>query len=299
VVVGHRRPHRIAVVAPITGPRAAWGQLLQGAIARIVPPADEAAMRWVVHDEAAVLRSLTAGAGGRSSDIVAGGYAAVFGHLDQEGLDSVLPHYAEAGLPCFLPLILPGDPPRPDLVLGWSSPIDSQAALLVKLLHSIGSRSVLLLRDSSHYGRRLAELLEASVPELAEVRDAEEPQLSSPVDAVVLCALYHRAAQAAAALQADGYQGHLIFTGDCAIAEFSGQDGPFRGSHLVRPAEGATGRVELAVRALQHAGGNLRTGATGPQWVAAVREASSVPLDLSGRPIADSWQLVRLDGSPL
>jgi ABC-type branched-subunit amino acid transport system substrate-binding protein len=297
VVFSHQRPHRIAVVAPITGPRAAWGQLLQGAIARIAPPSDEATVRWVVHDEAAVGRLVNVASGNRQSDLAIGGYAAVFGHLDQECLDRVLPHYATAGLPCFLPFILPERPPRPDLVLGWSSSLDSQAALLVRLLDSIGTRSVLLLRDGSHYGHRLAELLERAIPELARTHDAEALADYPSADVVVMCTLYHRAAQAAAALHAEGYRGRLVFPGDCAIAEFFGQGDMFHGSHLVRPAEGTAGRAEIAVRALQQAGEVLRPGATGPEWTDAVREASVIPLGPEGRPVADSWQLVRLDGS--
>jgi len=296
--MGRRRAHRIAVVVPVTGSRALWGQLLQNAIARASSssPPDAPAARWIVHDEAALTGPIPIG-GPDSTGLTDDSYSAVFGHLDPGLLDSTLPHYAAADLPCFLPFTHPEHRPRPDLVLGWSSSPRAQAELLVKLLRSVGARTVLLLRDSSTYGSRLAQLLNEALPELSEIRDAGGAQERVVSDAVVLCALYHRAAESAEALRDAGYRGHLILPWDCSIGEVFSPPGLSHGSHLVRPVGGAKAWAELAALALHKAALTLRAGATGTEWVAAVRKASSVPLDPQGRPVAETWQLLKLDGS--
>jgi len=130
--MGRRRAHRIAVVVPVTGSRALWGQLLQNAIARASSssPPDAPAARWIVHDEAALTGPIPIG-GPDSTGLTDDSYSAVFGHLDPGLLDSTLPHYAAADLPCFLPFTHPEHRPRPDLVLGWSSSPRAQADRLI------------------------------------------------------------------------------------------------------------------------------------------------------------------------
>src|SRR4051794_2886088 len=89
-----RERPRAAIVAPFSGPRRAWGDLLQLAAQR----RDD--VEWVQVDDEG--RAELGAACARR--VIAVEAVAVIGHFNSGGAARALPVYAAAGLPCLLPL---------------------------------------------------------------------------------------------------------------------------------------------------------------------------------------------------
>ena len=117
---------RAAIVAPFSGPRRAWGDLLQRAAAR----RDDIAWLEVDDEGRAELGAVCA------RRVVGAGCVAAVGHFNSGGAALALPEYAAAGVPCLLPLATaPGLPElAPGLVLRHCPTDDDQARALVAAL---------------------------------------------------------------------------------------------------------------------------------------------------------------------
>ncbi|MCD9591933.1 FAD-dependent oxidoreductase [Streptomyces sp. 8ZJF_21] len=271
---------RVAVVGPFSGPRAAWGELLTRAAADHGDPG----VVWEFHDDRGdadaaegVARALTA------EPVV----RAVIGHFNSLGAARALPHYRRAGLPVLLPLAT-----DPDLLasggggaLRWCPHDLGQPAAIRRAAQDLGIGTLAAVDDGSPYGRRLAERFAALSPDPAATGQA-----------LVVCGTHHGAADTARRLRADGHDGPLFFTDDCAVAEFADLLGDQASSaRVVRLRGGPRLQVEAAFAALVRA---LRSdpAATGDRLLAAVRAAARLSFDADGDPVdADDdggWEVV-------
>lgn len=281
----------VAVVGPLTGPRAAWGRLLSVAVRRA-----GGGVRWVWHDDRGDPEAARVAAG---RIVRYGGYAAVLGHFNSRGARAALPAYRAAGLACLLPLATePGLPAlAPGLVLRWCCTDETQAAALLAALAAAGHRSAGVLTDGTAQMRGLADLLLAADGAALSVRELPAGTAPDrPVTAVVVVAAHHRAAALARELRSHGFAGQFAFTDDCAVAEFADLAGAAADGALVtRQPGGAAGRVAAAAAALAAALAADPTG-SGPRLVAAVRRHTPLTFDRSGELTAAGWTVHRLPG---
>ncbi|MFB7510432.1 FAD-dependent oxidoreductase, partial [Streptomyces broussonetiae] len=277
------RAVRVAVVGPFSGPRAAWGELLTRAAAGHTDPG----FAWEFHDDRGdaeeaerVARALTADPGA--------GVRAVVGHFNSLGAARALPWYRQAGLPLLLPLAT-----DPDLLarggggaLRWCPHDAGQPGAIRRAAQDLGIAVPAVVDDGSAYGRRLAERFGAG--------SGKAPP--APDDPLVVCGTHHGAAATAHRLRAEGRQGPLFFTDDCAVPEFADLLGELAdAARVVRLRGGPQRQVDAAFAALV---GALRTdpAATGDRLLTAVRAAADLSFDADGDPVdaddAAGWEVV-------
>jgi glycine/D-amino acid oxidase-like deaminating enzyme/ABC-type branched-subunit amino acid transport system substrate-binding protein len=289
---GGRERASVAVVGPFTGPRAAWGKLLQEAAATRGD-----AVRWRFFDDegdADVARD-------RGRDVISeGGHAAVIGHFNSLGASATLPLYASAEMPVLLPLAT-----RPGLLAhagGWAlrfCPDDAaQAAAICRKAAADRQPELIVMHDGTQYGRELAACFEAltSTPITISTEDASgRPPATA---AVVLCGAHHTVAALVQRIRAGGHRGPLIVTDDCQVAEFRHLAGQAADEALVARMTGsAAGRVDEAFSALASAleEDPRRRGA---KLLAAVRRGTARAFGPSGDllPTAEDpgWEVVPL-----
>ncbi|WP_221351696.1 FAD-dependent oxidoreductase [Streptomyces beigongshangae] len=280
---------RVAVVGPFSGPRAAWGELLTRAAAAH----RGAGVGWEFHDDRGdadtaerVARALTADPGPA--------VRAVIGHFNSLGAAQALPHYRQAGLPVLLPLAT-----DPDLLaaggggaLRWCPHDLGQCAAIRRAAQDLGVGPLTAVDDGSPYGRRLAERFAGLSPDPV-------PDPAATGRALVVCGTHHGAADTARRLRADGHDGPLFFTDDCAVPEFTDLLGDAAGdARVVRLRGGPYLQVEAAFAALLRA---LRSdpAATGDRFLTAVRAVAGPVFDADGDPVdADDdagWEVVPVD----
>lgn len=235
------------MVGPFSGPRAAWGTLLDDAIAAV---SGSAAVTWTRYDD----RGDAEVAAARAREVVEdGGFAAVVGHFNSLGARAALPLYRDHGLPVVLPLAT-----APGLTAGAGGialrlcPDDAgQAAAIVAACRGIGHRTIDAVHDGTGYGLRLAELVRAAAEPLGILVRLHTHWPASPQRAVVLCAVHHAGA---ALLRERGAAepGQLIVaTDDCDVPEFAELAGPaVHGVRVARLTGGPGARVTAAFAAL-------------------------------------------------
>ena len=266
---------RAAIVAPFSGPRRAWGELLQAAAQR----RDD--VDWIeVDDEGraelgrpCAQRAIEAGA------------VAVVGHFNSGGAAAALPEYAAAGVPCLLPLATA--PPltalAPTLVLRHCPTDDDQAHALVDAL---GGTGVAVVDDASRYGSGLAERIEAAGATRVGAADA-----TIWPGGLVVSGVHRDAADLARRLGAAGCTARLAFVDDCSVAEFAELAGDAAHGALVAGfPEGGAACVDAMVDALADA----LTAAPpfrGAVLLDAVRAFSAVTYDGRGERVGAAWDV--------
>lgn len=271
----NRRPE-IAVVAPLTGPRAAWGAVLLGGIER-AKAEHPAAADWRVHDETA----------GVEEEVVAGGYAAVVGHSDPARGRIAEAVYGAAGLTCLLPFLPPGA-----TALSWSPDGDSLPGLIVEGAAALGAATLRILHDGSPQWTELARRVgeESAAAGLPTSPSPSSSGGKRDVLAVLapqeLCLRLARAA---------GPRGPVLIPADCGLGTFRSLDPDAAGLEVwaVHTQSCAVRRADRAVTALARtlaAAPDLR----GPQLTAAVRANSGVLLSPRGAPLGEGWRISRL-----
>ncbi|MFG2906698.1 FAD-dependent oxidoreductase [Kitasatospora sp. NPDC048286] len=226
---------RVAVVGPFSGPRAAWGELLEGAAAA------HDGVRWEFHDDrgdAIVARKV-------AETIVAdGGHALVVGHFNSAGARLALPVYRCAGVPLLLPLATAPrllDGPA-GAALRWCPDDLAQLVELRSAIRRAGHTRLAVADDGSTYGAVLAQLLRGLPADGVRLVDAGD------ADALVVCGTHVGAAREARARRAAGFTGALYFTDDCAVDEFPGLLGDAgHAANVARLRGGAAAYVESAL----------------------------------------------------
>lgn len=283
---------RVAVVGPFSGPRAAWGTLLDDAIAAV---SGRAAVTWTRYDDQGDAEVAAA----RAREIVEdGGFAAVVGHFNSLGARAALPLYRDHGLPVVLPLAT-----APGLTAGAGGlalrlcPDDTgQAAAIVAACRGTGRRAVDAVHDGTGYGLRLAELVRAAAEPLGVPVRLHTHWPASPERAVVLCAVHHSGA-ALLRERAAAEPGRLIVaTDDCDVPEFAELAGPAaRGVRVARLTGGPGARVTAAFAALAGALGK-HPGRRGTSLTDTVRAELPWEFDAHGDPAAPDpgagWEVV-------
>ncbi|MGH8886547.1 MAG: FAD-dependent oxidoreductase [Egibacteraceae bacterium] len=286
-----QRDALVAVVGPLSGPRAAWGELLTAGIAAV----PHAPVRWELFDD----RGEVAEAVARAQEVVADGeFAAVVGHFNSMGAREALPVYRAAGLPALLPLAT-----APGLLEGMAGtalrlcPDDvGQAAVIARACRERGQHRLAVVHDGSGYGQRLAALvLAAAGPDLSVLVHEMLPE--EPIDgAVVFCGVHHRVAELLRRGHRPGQGGLVLVTDDCDVPEFAELAGPAASGALVaRLAGGAPGRAAAAFAALAGALAK-HPGHRGAALLDAVRGELADELGPDGDPIGGSsgagWEVV-------
>lgn len=266
-----RRPE-VAVVAPLTGPRAAWGAVLLGGIER-AKAEHPAAADWRVHDETA----------GVVETVVAGDYAAVVGHSDPARGRIAAAAYEAAGLTCLLPFLPPGA-----TALSWAPDEDSLARLIVEGAAALGAASLSTLHDEGPHWTELARRVgkEAVAAGLAE---APSPHAG---DVLAVLAPQDRSLRLA---RAAAPRGPVLIPADCGLATFGSLDAASAGLDVwaVHARSCAVRRADSAVTALAR----TLTGSPhlrGPALTEAVRANSGILLTPRGAPLGEGWSISRL-----
>ncbi|MBT2406355.1 MULTISPECIES: FAD-dependent oxidoreductase [unclassified Streptomyces] len=268
---------RAAVVGPFSGPRAAWGELLErGAAAH-------AEVHWDLHDdrgEATAARSVA------EAVVADGRYALVVGHFNSAGARAALPVYRAAGLPVLLPLAT-----APKLLAGtagealrWCPDDLAQLAALREEIRWAGHTHLAVADDGSTYGAVLAQLL-LVLPEDTLRVTAAEPGSAITATALVVCGTHAGAAREARARRKAGFEGALYFTDDCAVDEFAELLGDVAGEAFVaRLHGGAAAQVDSAFAAAAGALASAPSHA-GPDVLAALRAHPGRSFTAEGEPV--------------
>ena len=232
---------RVAVVGPLSGPRAAWGRLLVDAAAAF----PYSRVSWELFDD----HGDAALAAARAQDVAGdGGFAAVAGHFNSLGALAALPVYRRAGLPVLLPLATaPGLSGGGALVMRFCPDDDAQAAAIVRACRERGLPRVAVAHDGSGYGRRLAGRVLAAAGGHLRAEPAHWPE--APQTPLVLCGVHHAVARMLAQ-QAAG-AALVLVPDDCDIPEFAALTAASTAEILVaRLAGGPFTRVVAAFAAL-------------------------------------------------
>ncbi|WP_329048783.1 FAD-dependent oxidoreductase [Streptomyces violaceus] len=291
-----RRRPRVAVVGPFSGPRAAWGELLSGAVDSV----RRAPVDWEFFDD----RGDAEQGGARACEVVAdGGFAAVVGHFNSLGARDALPVYREHRLPVLLPLATaPGLLDGSDgLALRLCSDDAGQAAAVVAACREQGYECLDVVHDGTGYGLRLAGLL----------REAAEPELSVGVHsewrttrgaAIALCGVHHGAAALLRSRAPVDPGQWVVATDDCDIPEFAELAGAAaEGVRVARLTGGPAARVVAACAALAGALGK-HPERRGERLVETVRGELACALDARGEPVNGSpgagWEVLPVAAPP-
>ena len=233
---------KVAVVGPLSGPRAAWGRLLVDAAAAL----PHSRVSWSLFDDQGDI----AFAAARAKDVVDdGGFAAVIGHFNSLGAHAALPLYRSAGLPVLLPLATaPGLPDGgSQLVMRFCPDDDAQSAAIVRACRERGLPRIAVAHDGGGYGRRLARRVLAAASDHLLAEPARWPE--APQTPVVLCGVHHAVARMLAQ-QAAG-AALVLVPDDCDIPEFATLTATSTAEILVaRLAGGPFTRVVAAFAAL-------------------------------------------------
>jgi glycine/D-amino acid oxidase-like deaminating enzyme len=241
---------RVAVVGPLSGPRAPWGRLLTEAAAAL----PHGRVGWEMFDD----QGDAALGATRAREIVSdGGFAAVAGHFNSLGARAALPLYRRAGLPVLLPLATaPGlGDDGCGLVLRFCPDDDAQAAAIIRACGNRRLPRIGVAHDGSGYGAGLAERVLAAaaghVP-AEPLRWLDEPARAVPLAPdmpVVACGVHHAIARLLLRRAADAAL--VIVPDDCDVPDFAARTAGSGAEILVaRLAGGPLTRVVAAFAAL-------------------------------------------------
>ena len=268
-------PERAAIVAPFSGPRRAWGELLQLAARR----RDD--VDWIeIDDEGRA--ELGRSCARRAIDA---GAVAVVGHFNSGAAALALPQYAAAGVACLLPLATAPalTALAPSLVLRHCPTDDDQARALVDAL---GGSRVAVVDDASPYGIALAERIAAAGAVRVHAADA-----TVWCGGLVVSGVHRAAADIARRLAAAGCTARLAFVDDCGVAEFAELAGESaRGALVASFPDGGQACVDAMVDALADAL-TAAPAFRGGVLVDAVRAFSHVTYDRRGERIGSAWDI--------
>ncbi|SMQ15960.1 hypothetical protein SAMN06272771_2301 [Streptomyces sp. Ag82_O1-12] len=256
---------RVAVVAPLTGPRTDWGATLLGHLERVRAARPEAA-EWDVHDETP----------GVARTVAADGYAAVVGHTDAAGARRALPVYEAAGLPCLMPFVRAGAP-----ALSWAPDGDVLARRIVEGALALGVNALAIAQDEEPGWVALAR---------AVGEEAERAGLApGPGGALAVLASQDRFARFVRGA------GPVLVPTDCGLVSFAQlrHAASDREVWAVHPQMCAARRVRAAVTALAQALSEA-PALRGTALLDAVRVRSGTLLTAEGAPLGDGWLISRL-----
>ncbi|MEV7522737.1 hypothetical protein [Streptomyces sp. NPDC091371] len=265
-----RRPE-VAVVAPLTGPRAAWGAVLLGRVER-AKAEHPAAADWHVHDEAA----------GVAATVVAGDYAAVVGHSDPAGGRLAAEAYEAAGLTCLLPFLRAGT-----AALSWAPDDESLARVIAEGAAALGAAALATVHDE---GPRWAELARRVAKEAAARGLAEVPA-GGPGEALAVLAPQERCLRLT---RAAAPRGPVLIPVDCGLGSFTALAAHTAGLEVwaVHAQACAVRQADSAVTALARTLAES-PGLRGRELTEAVRANSGVLLAAGGGPLGDGWRISR------
>ncbi|MEV3990593.1 hypothetical protein AB0J57_16955 [Streptomyces sp. NPDC049837] len=257
----------VAVVAPLTGPRAAWGAVLLAQVEQ-ARAEGSGACAWHVHDETS----------GAAAVIAAGGYAAVVGHSDGELARAAVPAYQAAGVPCLLPFVRAGDWP-----LSWAPDDTALARTVAEGAVALGADALSVVHDRGDAWAGLARRIrkEAAAAGLAD----------GPSGALAVLAAQERFAHF---LEAAG-PGPVLTPADCGVPAFASLAAAARGRTVwaVHPQTCAVRRARTAVTALTEALSDA-PALRGPALSAAIRARSGALLTATSGVLGDGWRISRL-----
>ena len=267
-------PPRAAIVAPFSGPRRAWGELLLDAAAR----RDD--IDWIAVDDEG--RAELGPACARR--VVDSGAVAVVGHFNSGGAAGALPHYAAAQLPCLLPLATAPELTAlaPGLVLRQCPTDADQARALVEAL----ADDVAVVDDGSAYGETLARRLAACGA--ARIAGSGAARWEG---AIVVSAVHRAGAAIARELRARGCTAQLAFVDDCGVDEFEQLAGDAAAGALIARFPGGGQRcvdelVDVLADALVAA--PLMRGRL---LVQTIRALAPDAYDIRGERVAAAWDV--------
>ena len=270
-----RERPRAAVIAPFSGSRRAWGELLLDAAWR------RHDIDWIEVDDRG--RAELGAACARRA--IADGALAAVGHFNSGGAALALPEYVRAGVPCLLPLATAPHLTAlaPGLVLRHCPTVDDQA---VNLVAAFDGDDVAVIDDAGPYGTALAERVAAAGAVRLTGRDA-----AAWTGGLVVSAVHHAAANLARELRGAGCTAPFAFVDDCGVDEFAELAGPAADDALLaRFPGGGQACVDAMVDALADA---LTTwpALRGAALTEAVRACSAVGYDNAGEREGGRWDV--------
>ncbi|NUK34726.1 hypothetical protein HRW23_17385 [Streptomyces lunaelactis] len=258
----------VAVVAPLTGPRAAWAAVLLSQVEQ-VRAMGTGAVEWHVHDETP----------GATAAVAGGGYAAVIGHSDVSAARDALPAYRAAGLVCLLPFVQAGG-----CALSWMPDTDALARAIIEGASALGAGTLSVVHGDGD-----------GWPELA--RHVGEETAAAGLESGGSAALAVLAPQDrfARLVAATDVRGPVLTVADCGLGSFAALAEAARDRTVwaVHPQMCAVRRARTAVTALAQALVDA-PAVRGQALSAAVRARSGVLLAAGGGVVGDGWRISRL-----
>ncbi|EFE76241.1 hypothetical protein K7395_16495 [Streptomyces filamentosus] len=255
----------IAVVAPLTGPRAVWGAVLLSRVDQVRSTFPDAA-EWHVHDETP----------GAADAVVRAGCTAIVGHSDADGARRALPLYRAAGLPCLLPFVRAGAP-----ALSWALDDHALARTIVEGAVSLGAEALTVTHDKGAHWAMLAHKVAsaATAAGLAQ-RPGGIPAVLAPQER------FGRFVRG---------PGPVLAPVDCGLASFGALAGQADGREVwaVHPQVCAVRRARTALTALAQAL-QADPALRGTALTEAVRAHSGAMFAAGGGILGGSWQVSRL-----
>ncbi|MES2936782.1 MAG: ABC transporter substrate-binding protein [Pseudomonadota bacterium] len=204
---------RIAVPGPLTGPRAAYGEVIRAAVAGFAT-APELDLR-LLDDQAQPALAVRVAAA-----IVEGGADVVIGHFNSDCARAAIPIYRAAGIPLLLPAsTAPGLADGQGVFRLCADESRQVDAMAVLLRNELGDRKPSVWSDGSAYARRLRLQLEAAVGRvLDDAPPPDEPAMGANCAVVYLGA--HVAVRARLHQEGSNWSGVAVCCDDCAIDDF-------------------------------------------------------------------------------
>ncbi|QNS05290.1 hypothetical protein [Streptomyces xanthii] len=252
---------RVAVIAPLTGPRAAWGAVLLRELARVRAVRPGAA-DWHVHDETPDV----------AATVVGLGYTAVLGHSDPAITVRARKTYQAAGLPSLLPFVHAGPP-----ALSWAPDDVALASTIVLAAAALGT-GLTVVRDDGPYWAALADRVTAEARATGLGPDGV-PAVLAPQER--FSALRPPTA------------GPVLALAECGLASFSALRDAAADQDVwaVHPHTCAPRRAWTAATALAQA---LETALSGPALTTAIRARSAALLAARGGILGEAWRVSRV-----
>lgn len=200
----------IGVAGPLSGPRSAFGELLQQSC---VGASSSPRLKIIFRDDQA--DALQARIVAR--EFIGYGADVVIGHFNSECAHVAGEIYEGAGIPLLLPAATHPGLTSNRITYRLCASDLKQVRAIAGVIASERDGAVAVWSDSSAYGERLRELLKDAVPGLREVSTSSMDSL-----ALVVClGAYHRVAAFIRTIAAHRPSIRFICSDDCAIAAFA------------------------------------------------------------------------------
>ncbi|MBA2672104.1 ABC transporter substrate-binding protein [Ramlibacter sp.] len=207
---------KVAVPGPLTGPRAAYGDMIRGAVAAFATAPD---LEFQLVDDQAD----PAVAARVAAMVVQGGADVVIGHFNSDCARTAMPIYRSAGIPLLLPAsTAAGLADGQGVFRLCADEVQQVHEIAIFLRETLGGRRLSVWSDGSAYAHRLRRVLEAATGRtLPDAPPSDDPEQGAGCVVVYLGA--HVAVGQRLRQEGPIWSGIAVCCDDCAIDDFESQ----------------------------------------------------------------------------